>query len=283
MSSYVLNHLVEGYDETKAREVKLHDDVVSQEWIDIYSSRQNKTILQASIRGVEEKTYGQGKEMPCAIVEIGDVRGLIPLEYLGVESKQIARDLIGEKVAFIVIAIDKPNDFFVGSRIAALEEMASHTFRRLAVGDDTIAVVRKVFNGAMIVDVGGIESRIDASLISYGWVDSVHDHYKVGDHVKVKVIGMDKKNKEIAVSVKATKSNPWDKVSSYYSEMAEYVAKVSGVTEFGTFVELREGISGLAQHLRHETLKKGDNVLVRVTKIRPKEEKINVKVIKVLS
>lgn len=285
MSSHVLNVLLEGFDAEKARQVNLEEDHVSQDWIDIYSSRQNGTILQASVRGIEEKTYSHAgnKKMHCAVLDIGEVKGLIPLEYLGAEDRNAARQFIGEKIAFMVIAIDKEHGFFVGSRTAALEEMKNITIKKIEKDDDIMAVVRRVFNSALFVDIGGIELRIPTSQVSYGWIDSLHDYYKVGDHLKVRVTKVDKKKKEVEVSIKATKPNPWETISAHFTEQAEYVAKVSGVSEFGTFVELKEGISGLAQHLRHEVLKKGDKVLVRVMKIRPKDQKINVKVVKVLA
>lgn len=284
-SSHVLNVLVEGFDAEKAKQVNIEQDQVSQDWIDIYSSRQNSTILQAVIRGIEEKTYSHAgnKKMPCAVIDIGEVKGLIPLEFLGVENRNDARQLIGEKVVFMVIAIDKDNGFFVGSRVAALEEMRNITLKKIEEGDDIMAVVRKVFNSSLFVDIGGIELRIPNREVSYGWIDSLHDYYKVGDHIKVRVTKVDKKKKEVEVSIKASKPNPWDNVSDHFSEQAEYVGKVSGIAEFGTYIELREGIAGLAQHLRHEVLKKGDKVLVRILKIRPKEQRINVKVTKVLS
>lgn len=285
MSQHVLNVLVEGYDPQKAKNISTSEESVSQDWIDIFSSRQNKTILQATIFGVEEKVYSHvgNKKMQCAVVEVGDVRGLIPLDYLGVEDRNKARELIGEKVAFIVIGIDKENDLFVGSRVAALDEMKNMTLKRIDVGDDIVGVVRRVYNSALFVDIGGIECRIPTSEVGYNWIDTLHDFYNAGDHIKVRVMKIDKKQKEVEVSIKATKANPWEKVSTYFTEQAEYVAKVSGVSEFGTFVEMREGISGLAQHLRHEILKKGDKVLVRVLKIRPNEQKMNVKVIKVFN
>lgn len=283
--SHVLNVLVEGFDAEKAKHINQEESQVSQDWIDIYSSRQNGTILQASVRGVEEKVYSHvgNKKMHCAVLDLGEVRGLIPLEFLGVKEPSEARQFIGEKIAFMVIAIDKENGFFVGSRVAALEEMRNITLKRIAVGDVIMGVVRKVFNSMLHVDIGGIEVRIPTAQVSYGWIDSLHDFYKRGDHVKVRVIKIDKKKKEVEVSIKETKQNPWKTVSDHFTEQAEYVAKVSGISEFGTFVELKEGLSGLAQHLRHEVLKKGDKVLVRVLKIRPNEEKINVKVVKVLS
>lgn len=283
MSEYTLDVLIEGYDKDKAQVALEQTGEMNKDWRDVFESRQNQTILQAEIQGVEDKIYSVSpkKEMLCAIVEIGTVRGLIPLEFLGVEKREEARRLIGEKVAFMVVAVDRENDFFVGSRKQALDQMASRTLKRIEKGDDVLGVVREVYNSNMMMDIGGIRTMVPASQASHGWVDSMHDLYKVGDHVKVRIIDVDKKKKEVSVSIKATQPNPWERVQDHFQENGEYVGRVSGVSEFGTYVTLRDGISGLASHLRHEVVKKGDKVLVRIVKVRQKEQKMNIKVIKV--
>lgn len=282
VQNYTLDVLIEGYDEREAKKI-LTGDSSDKDWRAIYESRQNHTILQAEITGMENKVYqlNPKKEMLCALVEIGNVRGMIPLEYLAVENEKQARRLNGEKVAFVVIGLDRDNGFFVASRSEAKKQMADQTLKRISIGDDILAVVRQVYNNNIIVDIGGIECSIPASEASHGWIDSMHDYYKIGEHIKAKVQEIDKKNREVKLSIKALLSNPWDQIHELYKEAGEYVGHVSGTVEFGTYVTLREGVSGLAQHLRHELVKKGDKVLVRVLKIRQDEQKMNLKIIKV--
>ena len=88
MSDYTLDVLVEGHDKDKALVALEQTGELNKDWRDVFESRQNQTILQTEIQGVEDKVYSMNlkKEMLCAIIEIGTVRGLIPLEFLGVES-----------------------------------------------------------------------------------------------------------------------------------------------------------------------------------------------------
>lgn len=283
MSNHTLNVLIEGYDEQKAQVIIDQQMLVDRDWRDVYESRQNTTILQAELMGLEEKIYqvSPEKKMLCGIVEIGQVRGLIPLEFLGVDNREGAKRFIGEKIAFVVIGLDKENNFFVGSRKEALRQMADRALKRIDQGDKILAVVRQVYNSNIIVDIGGIQSSIPASEVSYGWVDSMHDLFKVNDHIEAKVISIDKAKQEVKLSVKALQNNPWDRVHDYFKENGEYVAKVSGIAEFGTYVTLRDGISGLGPHLRHELVKKGDKVMIRVLKIKQKQQQMNIKITKV--
>lgn len=283
MSDYTLNVLIEGYDEQKAQKVIDQHTEIDRDWRDVYESRQNSTILQAELMGLEEKVYqvSPEKKMLCGIVEIGQVRGLLPLDFMGVDNREGAKRIIGEKIAFVVIGLDKASNFFVGSRKEAIRQMAERALRRIDQGDKILAVVRQVYNSNVIVDIGGIQSSIPASEASYGWVDSMHDLFKVGDHIEVKVTSIEKQKQEVQLSVKALQSNPWDRANDYFKEHGEYVAKVSGIAEFGTYVTLRDGISGLGPHLRHEVVKKGDKVLVRVLKIKQKQQQMNIKILKV--
>lgn len=283
--NYTLDVLVEGYDEEKALAI---DSTIH--WQKIFESRQNQTILQALVTGMENKVFQVNpvKEKLCALVEVGDIRGMIPIDFLGIEAddpKQIdkARRLIGEKVVFVVIAVDRNNDFFVGSRSEAIRLMADHCLRRIHENDSILAVVRQVFNSNMIVDIGGIQCSIPASEVSHGWVDSMQDLYKPGDHIRVKVLAIDKENKTVKVSIKALQPNPWSRINDYYKEQGEYVGTISGTAEFGVYVTLRDGISGLARLLRHEIVKKGDKVLVRVMKIDKNQQHMNLKITKIIS
>ena len=284
VENYVLDVLVEGYDERKAQAV---DSAVH--WQKVFESRQNQTILQSMVTGMESKVFqvNPKKEKLCALVEVGDIRGMIPIDYLGFDLEdpklvEKARRLIGEKVAFVVIAVDRDHNFFVGSRSEALKQMADHCLKRINEGDSILAVVRQVFNNNMIVDIGGIQCSIPASEASYGWVDSMHDHYGVGDHIKVKVQSIDKETKSVKVSVKALQPNPWARIEDYFKERGEYVGTVSGTEEYGAYVTLRDGISGFAPLLRHEIVKKGSKVRVRVTKIQKENQHMNLKITKIL-
>ena len=106
-----------------------------------------------------------------------------------------------------------------------------------------------------------------------------------GDVIKVKVLDIkeDKKEKRksnIEVSAKALKENPWPLCTNNYQVGGEYVATVSGVREYGTFVNLEPGVDSLATHMKYQGLKKGEKVLARINSINAKKEQIHSKIIR---
>lgn len=46
-------------------------------------------------------------------------------------------------------------------------------------------------------DIGGIEVKMFIEEISYGWIDDLTDKVKPGDHLRVKVMEVDKENAKV--------------------------------------------------------------------------------------
>lgn len=278
MSDQTLHVLIEGFDESKLQE----DNQLEQDWQQIYSAVQNKLILQSELIGVEEhagKTVG--------IVLIGQVRGILPLEFSGFTNIQQLRHKVGQKIAFHVVSYDRGNreagetGSFVASRVSALEQMREITWNRLAEGQVILAVVNRVNRFGVRVDIGGINVVIPISEMDYGWIDNIHDLVKVGDHLRVKVMELDKENKKIKLSAKALKKNPWPDCAKRFVKNGEYLGKVSGVEEYAIFVNLEKGVDAKVPHLRYDKVKKGDKVLVRVYNVDVKKEEITGRIVTV--
>lgn len=270
MSDQLLQVLVEGYDPEKLEEER-------KDWQEVIAAYQNKTILQADMIGIENK-LGQ----PCGVVHVGNVRGYIPLELSGCENLKALRNLIGTKVAMIVLNYDRENDVFTASRKDALERMAEITWGRLEEGQEIIAVVRKVSPKVIDVDIGGIKVKIPAAEIDYEWIDDLRDRFKIGDNLKVKVMEVDKENKKVVLSAKALKPNPYPDCTKRYAKGGEYVGKVTGVEDYGIFVNLEPGVDALVRHMKFERLRKGDRVILRVYEVDPQKERIYGKIVRKL-
>ncbi|WP_240377221.1 30S ribosomal protein S1 [Bacillus piscicola] len=259
----------------------------------VYSARQNSTILQSEMIAIEN--HGQGEnDTPCAVVRIGTVKGIIPMEQMEAKDYRQLRNMMGTSIDFKVIGIDRERDLFIGSRKAALEHMKGATFNRLeeafrkaeekGVESNVIvnAVVRFVNKNYMLLQIGGIETTMDVSEYDYDWINDLREKVKVEEKIPVKVLSFDRENERIEVSRKQTISDPWINVRKFYNERFEYSGTVSGVREFGNFIKLMPGINCLAPHMKFEALNAGDKVLVRIREIDEENQKITGRVIKVI-
>ncbi len=266
--------LIEGFDSAKIQAEEGYD----KDWKTVVSAKQNDKILQAEITGIEQLG---GKD--CAVVSVGHIRGYIPIEFTGVENLRQLRAMTGKPSVFKVLEYVEEEDkrIFMASRTDALKEMAAITLRRIKVNDEILAVVRNVSPTLVRADIGGIEVRIPLTEMKYGWIDDLTEHVKIGDHLKVKVTAIDEAEQKVTVSAKALQKDPWQTAKERYKRNGEYVGKVSGVRDFGIFVNLEDGVDSLASHLKFQNVKKGDKVLIRVNNIDEANKQIRCKIVRV--
>jgi len=287
MAELLDNVLIEGFDPEmwKEENKKLSD----KDWETIYGAYQNNKFLQAQIAGIE--TFGKEEDQKtCALVYVGAIKGMIPLEFTGADNLRQLRAMTGQVVAFMVLNYDREAGIFTGSRIKAINEMAKITLRKIDEEDIIPAVVRHVSPNLVRADIGGIEVKIPISEVRHGWIDDLQEEIQVGTPLKVKVLEIREKEAdeekevqtEVKVSAKATQENPWPECTKSYQKGGEYVGRVSGVREYGVFVNLQPGVDSLAGHLKFQNVKKGDKVLVRVQAIDPKEEQVRTRITRVL-
>jgi ribosomal protein S1 len=72
----------------------------------------------------------------------------------------------------------------------------------LKEGEIIPGTVREVYPKSAVVDIGGIETRVGASEIAWGWVEDARDILERGKTYEVKVLSVDKENEQVEVSLK---------------------------------------------------------------------------------
>lgn len=277
--------LIEGFDPEKA-EYKPKDKEDSH-WMEIQSAYQNDKIINGELVGFENLKLNEKKEL-CGVIWKGKIKGIIPLMESGInpEDQQAInkyRALSGKEINFKVLHFDKEANMFVASRKKAKDEMADITLRKIEVGYNIHCVIREVYQGHVIGDIGGIDVIIPVFELTYGWIDDLREHYHSGDHLRVQVMEIDKEKQEVKVSHKPLLENPFPDCATRYVKNGEYVGVVSGVQNYGIFVNLEEGVDSLSPHLKFQNVKKGDRVLVRVRNVDIEKEQIRAKIIRVLN
>lgn len=256
-------------------------------WTDIYSSRQNNSILQWMVTGVEE--YG---DTLCLVLSKNRIKGLIPLSESGVNeadnpklTKARMSSLLGQVVSFVVTHTDKPNNLFTASRLKATEKLSSQAWNKLEVGKVKPAIARRVIrrpnddgsitNTGIVVEIEGIETFLPIQELSHGWVDNIDDFVQAGDTFNVKITGIDKEKQKISISVKALSDGPWPECVNRYNKNSMYSGTVTGTLDYGVFVSLEPGLDAFCKLPKSGRVHKGDTVSVILTRIAPEEQKIN--------
>lgn len=251
-------------------------------WPEVYSSRQNRVPLKWPVIGVEEHVlrFRDGEEkVLCLVVGKERVKGLIPFQESGVDpgpNKRATRgrllSFLGQELDFVVTGIDVDAEQFLASRKAALERLASRTWSDLKEGDVRVCVARRIRGKAVIVEIDGVEGVLPASEISYGWVDEILDVIQPGESFDVKIKELDREKQKLIVSIKDLIPNPWPDATRKYLKGNYYHGTVTGITNFGIFVELKPGVNALLRFPRNtsDIPRKGDEVALVIDSIEAK-------------
>ena len=229
---------------------------------------ENKNIV-ISRRKIIEKARTAGKEKLLAEIEVGQRRkGLVKniadfgvfVDLGGLDGLLHISDLswgrvshpseivrLDDEIECVVIGVDKENEKV---SLGLKQKSASpweNIETRYPIGAKTKGVVVNVMNYGIFVRLEeGVEGLVHISEMS--WTKKINypgDIYKVGDEVTVVVLEVNREKQEISLGIKQLEQNPWAVASQKYPAGTVVTVKVTGLTNYGAFVEIEPGIDGL--------------------------------------
>ncbi len=147
-------------------------------------------------------------------------------------------------------------------------------FETKKVGDIVEGIVKTFTAFGAFVDLGGFDGLLHINDMSWGHASKPKDYVKKDEKISLKIINIDVENRRINLSLKHMKENPWSNFTEKYKKNDIVDGVVSKITNFGAFIEIEEGIEGLAhiselswikrvQHPR-DILKIGDRVKTKI-------------------
>lgn len=180
-----------------------------------------------------------------------DLKGFCPLSKADLVRVEEPEDYIGIKDFFIIDKLHTGTRLkSVLSRRAFLERAIKakkeEFFSKVLVEDEIEGVVKSFTSFGAFVDLGGFDGLLHINDMSWGHVTRPKDYVKKGDKIKLKVIHIDKETQKINLSLKHFTEDPWMSFEDRYQLDNVVDGKVTKITDFGVFIELEEGIEGLA-------------------------------------
>ncbi len=106
-------------------------------------------------------------------------------------------------------------------------------------------MVSSVVNFGAFVDLGGMDGLIHVSELSWKHVDHPGSVVTVGDEIEVQVLDIDMSRERISLSLKATQKDPWQEFADSHQVGELVYGRVTKLIQFGSFVQVGEGIEGL--------------------------------------
>ncbi|MCX7040168.1 MAG: 30S ribosomal protein S1 [Spirochaetes bacterium] len=213
-------------------------------------------------------------------VDLGnDIRAFLPLSKVDVKRPSENSDYVGVKSSFYVDRLyAKGKTNIVVSRRDWLEEdikkRRGEFFEHVKIGDVIEGIVKSFTSFGAFVDLGGFDGLLHINDMSWGHVTRPKDFVKLGEAIQLKVIRLEVQEGRINLSLKHFTEDPWNHFEEKYHVGDVVKGKVTKLADFGAFIEIEEGIEGLAhiselswvrkvQHPR-DLLKVGDVVETKI-------------------
>ena len=191
-------------------------------------------------------------------------------------------DLIWKEIAVRIINIDEDEKRIILSEREALKEEREKVLAELEVGKVFDWVVSWVSSYWLFVTIGGtVEWLVHISEITYGHVNNIDRLGKIGDKIKVKVIGLE--NGKISLSSKKLKEDPWTELPKKYKVWDIIEWEVVRFVPYWVFIRVFDDINWLV-HLSelsqksvnnpNEVVRLGETVKAKLILLDPKNRKI---------
>ena len=190
-----------------------------------------------------------GKVKGGYTVDIDGVITFLPGSQVDIKPIKDINHLVGQKLSFKVLKIDKERGNIVISRKAYLEESLKKNIKdskkSLKEGNSVEGIIKNITDYGAFIDLGTVDGLIHLTDISWKRINHPSDFLKIGQKVKVKILKLNPESNKISLGVKQLSKDPWQNIEKKYKEGKNYSGKVSKITDYGAFIELKEGIEGL--------------------------------------
>ena len=182
------------------------------------------------------------------LVDIG-VSAFLPISQVDLKPVKNSASFVGRHLKFKVIKVNKKKDNVIVSRRQLLEEERDRKrkefWKNIKEGQVLYGFVKSITDYGAFVDLSGADGFLYINDITWGRINHPKEYLKLGDEIKVKVIGVDEEKRKVSVGVKQLKGDPWLKVEERYPVGSKIRGKVVGVVDYGVFVEIEAGLEGL--------------------------------------
>ena len=199
------------------------------------------------IEGTIEKEVKGGFDVNLG----GDIHAFLPISQSDAQKVENPSKLIGTVSKFYIERLYSDNkQNVVVNRRKYLEEQINAErdkfFAEKQIGDTVKGTVKSFTSFGAFIDLGGFDGLLHINDMSWGHVTRPKDFVKKGQEVELKVIRLEPADKRINLSLKHFSEDPWVHFEDKYHVDDIVEGTVTKLTDFGAFIELEEGIEGLA-------------------------------------
>ena len=209
-------------------------------WNFLEEALNNNTLVTGTITGkvkggLTVMSNGVRAFLPGSLVDMRPVKDTTPYE--------------GKTLEFKVIKLDRKRNNVVMSRRAVLEATADKDreklLENLKEGTVVKGIVKNITDYGAFVDLGGIDGLLHITDLAWRRVRHPSEVLAVGDEVTAKILKFDAEKNRVSLGMKQLGDDPWVGIARRYPAGTRLFGKVTNLTDYGSFVEIEQGIEGL--------------------------------------
>ena len=249
-------------------------------WNEIMNALEENSIINGFIKNRVKGGF---------TVLIGQINAFLPGSLVDIRPVRDTQYLEGTNSEFKVIKAEKKANNIVLSRKAAIQgdniESKSELIEKINEGDVIEGIVKNLTDYGAFIDLGGIDGLLHITDISWKKIKHPSQELSIADKVKVKVLSLDKEKQRVSLGLKQLDQDPWDKIIEEFSTGEKMTCSISNITDYGLFVEIKEGIEGLVHVSEidwtnnnpnpHKIAKIGDEVEVMILDIDSEKRRVS--------
>ena len=182
-------------------------------------------------------------------VEIDHVRAFLPGSLVDVRPVRDTAYLENKPLEFKVIKLDQKRNNVVVSRRAVVEQEfsaeRSALMDNLQEGSVVRGSVKNLTDYGAFVDLGGIDGLLHITDMAWKRVKHPSEVVKVGDEIDVRILKFDRERSRVSLGLKQLGADPWENIARRYPPNTRVFGKVTNIADYGSFVEIEDGVEGL--------------------------------------
>ncbi len=253
----------------------------------------NETTWKEIMKALEENSIINGfiknRVKGGFTVLIGQINAFLPGSLVDVRPIRDTQYLEGTNSEFKVIKAERKANNIVLSRKAAIQgdniESKTELIGKINEDDIVEGIVKNLTDYGAFIDLGGIDGLLHITDISWKKIKHPSQKLSIADKVQVKILAVDKEKHRVSLGLKQLDQDPWDKIIEEFSIGDKIICGISNITDYGLFVEIKDGIEGLVHVSEvdwtnnnpnpHKIAKIGDDVEVMVLDIDSEKRRIS--------
>ena len=232
-----IESLEDGYGETRLSRDKAKRLAA---WQQLETAMDDGTVVEGLVTG---------KVKGGLTVMVNGIRAFLPGSLIDTRPVKDTSPFEGKAMEFKVIKLDRKRNNVVVSRRAVLEasqgEERQKLLETLQEGSVVKGVVKNITDYGAFVDLGGIDGLLHITDLAWRRVKHPSEVLAVGDEVEAKVLKFDQEKNRVSLGLKQLGDDPWIGLSRRYPPGTRLFGKVTNLTDYGSFVEIEQGIEGL--------------------------------------